>query len=82
MKRQTYHVTLTDSHGRLVGQTVAYAMNSGIRASEQLAREYARAEHTVLEGFQPERSDMTYVREWVTPCGGRLLTALVDGTGA
>lgn len=65
MKRSTYRVTalLPDPSGKLVRDN-RYAMNSGIRRSEDMVRQYARELGMALYGDTPERQGDTYRRVW------------------
>ena len=65
MTRKTYTVTVETDDGSKIGATVAYAMNSGIRKSEAIVREYARARGVYYLGDMPYRdSEGRYRRTW------------------
>ena len=66
MKRRYFIAELVDN-GRTIAMSEAYAMNSAIRASEALARDYARDHSMVLNGEQPTRYGQIYTRRWVGP---------------
>ncbi len=64
MKRPTYKVTL---HRPSTGETTIetrHALNSGVRASEGMVRQVARAAGWSYEGLRPVRVGDTYTREW------------------
>lgn len=65
MRRVTYLVTLTDTaRDRVEATATAHAMNSGIRASEALARTAARQRQVILTGQSPHRDGDCYTRVW------------------
>lgn len=68
MKRRTFTAELfrAGEHEPIATAT-AYAMNSTIRASEALAREYARGRRIILDGALPSHKGDTYRRAWVGP---------------
>ena len=67
MKRTPVTVTLEIVDGdeiAVIGRVTTYAFNSGIRASEGLARDYARSIGRILVGDTPQRHGDTYSRVW------------------
>lgn len=75
MKRRTFIAALyrAGESDPFVTST-AYAMNSAIRATEALAREYARGRQIILTGQLPSREGNVYRRAWTGP--GVHLTAV------
>jgi len=75
MKRRTYLAHLIEtSTDNEISWKETYAWNSGIRASEALVREYARAEGIIFTGGKPwidmpESPYKTYTRTWTDPSG-------------
>lgn len=74
MKRKYYRATFRTDNGASV-QRITQAMNSGIRATEDMAREYARSAGLYLYGDVPERVENVYTRRWSG--GGVVGTATV-----
>ena len=72
MKRKTYVAQLRRLEtGALLGETVAYAWNSAVRASEALVRDHARKAGAMFEGdavriITPPivKTDRMYERVW------------------
>lgn len=65
MKRPDYLVTVTlDGADQPMHTETRHAMNAGIRASEGLVREMARAAGTVYFGGPVWRVGDTYTRTW------------------
>jgi hypothetical protein len=84
MKRESFRATITRD-GEVIGETVKYAFNSAIRASEALVRELARSEGRIYTGgvtqSEGERYARTrYTRAWSS--GGAVVTATVEKMGA
>ena len=65
--RQYFTVEITNEQGGRISTVTRYAMNSGIRMSEQLVREHARGLGQVFQGDAPTREGDVYRRRWVGP---------------
>lgn len=84
MKRRTYKALVTDHTGaHQIDMRETHAWNSGIRATETIVREWARAENMLYTGSKPvvhggpvNTPGSTYTRTWTTP-NGHTLNALV-----
>jgi hypothetical protein len=76
MKRQKFSVALLRGV-EFIAEDTAYAHNSGVRKSEALAREYARAHGIILHGGKPHRDDSGYIRFWRSDDGQHEVTASV-----
>jgi hypothetical protein len=76
MKRQQYRATLW-SVNEQISEGIAYAHNSGVRKSEALARDYARAHGIMLHGSKPNRDESGYARIWRSEDGTHEVIASV-----
>lgn len=84
MKRRTYTALVTDHTGaHHIATKEAYAWNSGIKATEAIVREVARAAATIYTGSKPvvqggpvNTPGSTYTRSW-TAKDGTVINALV-----
>lgn len=83
MKRRKFVAIVTSDVGNtIIGERIAYAWNSAIRATEAIVREYARERTVILSGGNPQamgkpgEPDSIYRRRW-SDASGRELTALV-----
>lgn len=81
MKRQRYSAAIFTSLGDQIGDSaIAYAHNSGVRASEKLVREYARAHGVMMHGGQPHRDETGYARIWKAE-GHEVIASVIQVTG-
>lgn len=76
MKRRTFTATMTTDTGARYVRT-AYTWNAGIKASEQLVRDYAILNYTmyhgaepVVTGGKPGEPEAVYSRQWTRRGGG------------
>lgn len=65
--RKYYTVAIAHESGETIETVTRYAMNAGIRMSEQLVREHARSLGQVFTGDAPMRDGEEYRRRWVGP---------------
>jgi hypothetical protein len=80
MKRRTFEAAMYDSAGNELASANRYAMNSGIRASEELVRSHARTEGARYVADKPAREGDVYTRQWTNETTGRTVTVRVQPT--
>lgn len=76
MKRQQYRAAIWDGHTCLAERTTC-EHNSAIETSEELAREYARAQGITAHGGHPQWDGEVYQRIWRGPGAWQICATVV-----